>query len=158
MSVEFRNAGEDDYGPIISVIDDWWDGRNMADMLPRLFFQHFQDTSFVATEGERIIGFLVGFVSQTKPGEAYIHFVGVDPLFRGHGLGRALYERFFATVRSRGCHLVHSVTAPVNKGSIQFHLRMGFRAEEGDAVVGGIQVKKDYDGRGQSRVLFVRSL
>ena len=156
IPVEFRNTREEDYLPIIRVIDDWWDGRHMADMLPRLFFVHFQDTSFVATDSDRIVGFLVGFVSQTHPMQAYIHFVGVHPDYRKQDLGKALYEKFFATVQERGCSEIHAVTSPVNKASIEFHVRMGFEIEEGDAAVDGVQVKRDYDGRGQSRVRFMR--
>lgn len=42
----------EDYAPIIGVVDAWWGGRTMAAMLPRLFFIHFRDTSFVA-KGQR---------------------------------------------------------------------------------------------------------
>jgi hypothetical protein len=59
-----RRVIESDYIPVISVIDDWWGGRHMADMLPKLFFKHFQDTSFVAEQDGQIIGILIGFVSQ----------------------------------------------------------------------------------------------
>ena len=152
--VEFRNIREEDYLPIISVIDDWWGGRHMADMLPRLFFLHFQDTSFVVTDGDRIVGFVVGLVSQTHPSQAYVHFVGVHPDYRKQGLGKALYEKFFATVKERGCSEVHAVTSPVNKASIEFHARMGFEIEEGDAAVDGVRVKRDYDGSGQGSVRF----
>ena len=63
----------------------------MAAMLPKLFFVHFRDTSFVARTTTGLAGFLCGFRSQTLADEAYIHFVGVDPERRGAGLGaRAL--------------------------------------------------------------------
>jgi len=65
-----------DYDPIIQVIDDWWGGRPMAGMLHRLFFEHFQPTSFVIEEHAEIQGFLVVSVS-TNPDPGYIHFVGV---------------------------------------------------------------------------------
>ena len=51
----------------------------MAAMLPKLFFVHFRDTSFVAEDDGGSPGFLCGFRSQTFDDEAYIHFVGVDP-------------------------------------------------------------------------------
>ena len=51
---------------MIAVIDGWWGGRPMADMLPRLFFEHFTDTSFAAERDGRLTGFLVGFVSQSR--------------------------------------------------------------------------------------------
>ncbi|WP_269320502.1 GNAT family N-acetyltransferase [Alicyclobacillus macrosporangiidus] len=73
-------------------------------------------------------------------------------------MARQLYERFFDTVKGKGCTAVRCVTSPVNKGSIHFHLRMGFQIEPGDAEVDGVQVKTNDDGRGHSRVRFVRDL
>ena len=92
-----------DHAAVIAVIDEWWGGRPMAQMLPRLFFDHFADTSFAADRDGALAGFLVGFVSPAQPGEAYIHFVGVDPGERSQGLGRRLYSTFFDAVRARRC-------------------------------------------------------
>lgn len=158
MSLQIRQLSSGDYPYLISVVDQWWGRRRVADMLPRLFFQHFTDTSFAAERDGRLTGFLVGFVSQSQRDEAYIHFVGVDPAERGNGLGRLLYEAFFEAARTRGCVLVRSVTSPVNRGSIEFHRRMGFEPEAGDAVVDGVPVSSNYDGRGGDRVRFLRSL
>ncbi|WP_254068526.1 GNAT family N-acetyltransferase [Brevibacillus sp. 7WMA2] len=52
----------------------------MADMLPKLFFEHFTYTasfSFIAEKNGELLGFLIGFLSQTHRDEAYIHFVGI---------------------------------------------------------------------------------
>jgi predicted GNAT superfamily acetyltransferase len=147
-----------DFAPVIAVIDEWWGGRTMAPMLPRLFFDHFTETSFAADRDGALAGFLVGFVSQSQPGTAYIHFVGVDPGERGHGVGRRLYGTFFDAVRARGCTRVRAVTSPVNTGSVAFHRRMGFRLEPGDVQVHGNPVTAGYDGPGQDRVRFVRDL
>jgi GNAT superfamily N-acetyltransferase len=158
MTAAIRQIRPSDYGPVISVIDDWWGGRQMADKLPRLFFDHFTDTSFAAERDGELAGFLVGFVSQSHPAEAYIHFVGIHPDERGRGLGRQLYERFFAAVRARGCGLVRAVTAPVNRGSVRFHQQMGFGIEPGDKEVDGIQVTSGHDGDSHDRVRFVKHL
>src|SRR4030095_9875304 len=98
--IHIRNAEPSDYQAIISVVNDWWGGRNMRDMLPKLFFVHFRQTSFVAESGGRIVGFVTGFVSQAYPEQAYIHFVGVHPEFRSQSVGRSLYEHFFSVVTS----------------------------------------------------------
>lgn len=160
MTLRLRHAREDDYLPIIRVIDGWWGGRQMADMLPRLFFAHFQDTSFIvedADTGERA-GFLIGFVSQSKPGDAYIHFVGVHPDYRRQGLGEQMYAAFFDAVAERGCTRVACVTSPVNRTSIAFHRRMGFEVVPGDGMVNGVAVATNYDGQGHDRVRFVKTL
>src|SRR5271157_5089610 len=70
-STNVQRSGEDrmlrtmelpDYDRLISTMDDWWDGRRVHDKLPRLFVEHFRDTSLVIEEGDAIVGFLVGFV------------------------------------------------------------------------------------------------
>jgi ribosomal protein S18 acetylase RimI-like enzyme len=142
-----RHAEPADYGRVIEVIDQWWGGRAMAAMLPKLFFVHFRDTSFVAEDDEGLAGFLCGFRSQTYDDEAYVHFVGVDPGRRGSGLGRALYEWFFEAVAPRT--VVRAVTSPVNERSVAFHQAIGFEID---------RVDEDYDGRGEARVLLVRHL
>jgi ribosomal protein S18 acetylase RimI-like enzyme len=141
--VLIRPAEAADYPRVHAVIDDWWGGRAMAAMLPKLFFVHFRDTSFVAEDDDgSLAGFLCGFRSQTFADEAYIHFVGVDPGRRTSGLGRALYERFFEAVPDRT--VVRAVTSPRNERSVAFHEALGFEVE---------RVDDDYDGRGEARVL-----
>ncbi|WP_088832320.1 GNAT family N-acetyltransferase [Paenibacillus tyrfis] len=156
--MHFRHVLESDYIPVISVIDDWWGGRPMSDMLPKLFFQHFQDTSFVAEQDGQIVGFLIGFVSQTYPEQAYIHFIGVHPEHRKDGIAKRLYGMFFDKAREKGCEIARCVTSPVNKTSIAFHTRMGFRMDQGTGEVDGVQVTANYDGKGHDRVLFVKEL
>jgi len=148
--VEIRHAEPADYGRVIGRVNAWWGGRDMAPMLPQLFFVHFEGTSYVADDEEgRLAAFLIGFLSQTDPDEAYIHFVGVSPEHRGGGLGRQLYERFFEDARAAGRTRVTCVTSPVNEGSVGFHEALGFTSE---------RVAHDYDGPGEDRVLFVKTL
>ena len=73
MTFQIRQLSTVDYPFVISVIDQWWGGRQMADKLPRLFFEHFTDTSFAAERDGKLAGFLAGFISQSRPGEAYVH-------------------------------------------------------------------------------------
>ncbi len=158
MMSSLRYMEGKDYVPIIQIINEWWGGRPMAGLLQRLFFEHFQPTSFVIEENAEIQGFLVGFQSQTTPTQAYIHFVGVHPSMRGQGIGRRLYEHFFEVVRQLGCTEIRAITSPVNTGSIAFHTRMGFAILPGDVEIDGIAVTTNYDGCGNDRVLFRRNL
>jgi ribosomal protein S18 acetylase RimI-like enzyme len=145
-----RHAKPSDYGRVIGRVNVWWDGREMAPMLPQLFFLHFEGTSFVAEDaGGDLVAFLCGFLSQTHSDEAYIHFMGVSPEHRGEGIGRTLYERFFDEVRAQGRTVVRCVTSPGNEGSVAFHEAMGFEVD---------RVVEDYDGPGEARVLLVKRL
>ena len=50
MSVAIRHAQPSDYGRVIQHVNAWWGGREMAPILPQLFFVHFEGTSFVAED------------------------------------------------------------------------------------------------------------
>jgi len=144
-----RTASPADYDAIVSVVDAWW-GRPIAGSLPRLFLDHFYRSSLLATdESGALAGFLVGILSPSEADWAYIHFVGVAPAARGTGLGRRLYEEFFALAQADGRRSVGAITAPVNAGSIAFHQSMGFAAR---GPVAG------YDGPGKDMIVFDRAL
>jgi hypothetical protein len=85
-NISLRAARAADYNGIIAVVDDWW-GHPVHRALPRLFLDHFHDTSFIAerSRGE-LAGFLVGFGSPAQRDCAYIQFVGVAPEERKSGL------------------------------------------------------------------------
>jgi pimeloyl-ACP methyl ester carboxylesterase/ribosomal protein S18 acetylase RimI-like enzyme len=144
-----RSPVESDHARVLAVLSEWWGGRDLSHLLPRLYLQHFNDTSFIVEADGELAAFLIGFVSQSEPGVAYIHFAGVHPAQRQAGLARQLYERFFRAARARGASEVHCITSPVNSGSIAFHKRMGFVASEPIA---------DYDGPGDDRVALKRKL
>lgn len=156
--MHLRNLNANDCDPITAVVDDWWGGRPMRQLLQRLFFEHFNSTSFVFEDARGIRAFVIGFRSQTNPAAAYIHFVGVDPNLRQHGLAKRLYQKFFTTVAALGCTEVHCITSPVNTGSIAFHTHLGFEILTGNAEQDGLQITLNHGGLDAHRVLFRKRL
>lgn len=43
--MDIRTITSSDYEMVTSVLNEWWGGRQLKEKLPRLFFEHFQDTS-----------------------------------------------------------------------------------------------------------------
>ncbi|MDM5248468.1 MULTISPECIES: GNAT family N-acetyltransferase [unclassified Lysinibacillus] len=156
--MEIRSVKGSDYYVISPLINEWWGGRNMSDMLPKLFFDHFTQTSFIAEKDGKHVAFLIGFLSQTHSNEAYIHFVGVHPEYRKHNIGKHLYNKFFNVVKLNNRSIVRCVTSPVNKVSIAYHTKMGFEIEDGDKTIDGLSINSNYDGPNQDRVLFFKKL
>jgi len=130
-----RQVRPEDAEPVSAAASAWiqppWAGS-----VPPGYLLHFADTGFVAEEEGEMIGFLLGFISQSRPGEAYIHLAGVHPDRRGAGVGRRLYETFFAAVEGRGCHTVSALTGPLEPQSIAFHRSLGF-----EVIPGGEEVE-----------------
>ena len=146
--ITLRTATPGDYDPIIAVVDGWW-GRPIRQALPRVFLDHFHATSSIAEADGALAGFLIGFLSPSQPDAAYIHFVGVDPTWRGCGLARVLYERFFAVASADNRQVVRAITAAKNARSIAFHTAMGFTVSP---------PIPNYDGDGVTKVAFARRL
>lgn len=146
----WRSPRTSDYDQVIASLNEWWGGRSMTDMLPRLFFDHFRDTSLVGVDDHgAIAAFVVAFVSPAEPDLGYIHFVGVAPERRRHGLAAAAYRETFEMLAVRGCLRVKAVTSSSNLDSQAFHKALGFAVSE--PIV-------DYDGPGEDRVVLTFSL
>ncbi|WP_051831745.1 GNAT family N-acetyltransferase [Streptomyces violens] len=163
--VTVRHPRPSDHAVLQGALTDWWGGQGGEAggqqrrlLLPRLFLQHFSETSFYVERATALRAFLIGFLSQSDPETAYIHFVAVHPEEQRGGLGSALYRRFFDVARGHGRSRVRAITSPANRNSIAYHTRMGFRIEPGDRTEDGVGVCTDYDGPGLDRVSFVREL
>jgi ribosomal protein S18 acetylase RimI-like enzyme len=158
--IVLRRPVEADHPRLIGQVDDWWGGgRKIHPLFPRLWFQYFSGTSWVAEDASgKLVGFLVGFISPDHPDEAYVHLVATSPNHRRSRLGRRLYEQFFEDVRGRGVRRVSAVTWPGNRVSVAFHRAMGFVPSEatGAQNLYGTPAFPDYDGEGDDRVVFMK--
>jgi|GEM_PF-387311 RimJ/RimL family protein N-acetyltransferase len=153
-----RNADASDYPRIIAVMKDWWGGRDLTHMLPRIFLEHFRDTSWVVEKDQALVGFLIGFFYHRTGATKAISISSVFiRTFWGMGVGAFLYGRFTMACRKNGRDVIRSCTSPANKASISFHKRLGFEIEKGDTKIDGISVALDYNRPGDSKVL-LRSL
>ena len=156
MAFAIRRATLDDHAAVVGVVDQWWGGRRMAALLPSLFFEHFAGTSLIVEDANGdLAGFLVGFDSPDHPGESYVHFVGVRPDLRGHGLGRDLHDRFAHDAVARAIATVRCVTSTANEASVAFHTGIGFvidgvdepvEVDGVDDVVGHVRMVRDLRG------------
>jgi len=157
----FRHPVEADHRRIVAVIEDWWGGRRLAYLVPRLWLQHFTGTSWIAETGDgALAGFLVGFVSPDDPTVGYVHMLATNPNRRRRGLGRELYDRFCEDVGARGVTEVRAITWAGNRASIAFHAAIGFRIDDGPGTqrLFGAMAYPDYEGDGQDMVVFRRRI
>ena len=153
-----RHGQPADHARIIAVLKQWWGGRDLTGMLPKLFLDHFCNTSYIVEKEDLLVAFLVAFLSPARPHEGYIHFGGVHPEYRGMGIGAHLYQRFFDLCRTDGRRIVRACTSPVNKDSVKFHKSMGFTLSNGNARIDGLTVTLDYNRPGDPKVLFEKVL
>jgi len=145
-----------DFDQIITdIVDFWGDDRTLRLHHP-IYLYEFGNSAYVIKEGEKVIGYLFGLLSQTSP-VAYVKFVGVRPSHRNKGLGRRLYEHFIEFARTKGCTELKAITSPANTASIAFHQRLGMELL-GEPNENGIPIVKNYSGPGIHRVVFHKQI
>lgn len=157
-SITIRNGTPSDHENVIAVMPDWWGGRDFRSSVLKVFFFHFSNTTFIAEDHGVLVGFLVGFLSQSEEQVGYIHFVGVHPDYRRAAVARTLYQRFFDVCTANNRSIIKSCTSPVNKLSVSFHKGMGFELEPGDGAVDGLPVTMNYLRLNDHKILFKKKL
>jgi ribosomal protein S18 acetylase RimI-like enzyme len=157
-NAKIRNGTPFDHEKVVSVMPGWWNGRDLSSSVLKVFFIHFNNTIYIAEIDDKLVGFLIGFMSQTDEKAGYIHFAGVHPQFRKTGIGRRLYEKFYGACQTNGRSIVKSCTSPVNKLSIKFHQKMGFEIESGDGRIDDVAVTLDFFGKDRPMVLFNKTI
>ena len=147
MAVSLRTVSVVDLAGILEELDDFWrEDRDMGFLHQALYVHEFGETSVLAEEDGRTLGYLLGFLAPA--GYGYIHAVAVRHEARGRGLGRLMYERFAELLIARGAHSLKAITAPENGESRAFHAAVGFSEE----------LVEGYSPSGAGRIVFRREL
>ena len=157
--LRLRRPTEADHARLIRVVDDWWGGRKLRHLLPRLWLQHFTSTSWIAeTADGTLAGFLIGFASPDDPSVGYVHMAATSPNRRRRGLGRQLYDAFADDMRARGVREIRAITWAGNRVSIGFHTALGFQVDDGPGTqrVYGAMAYPNYEGDGEDIVVLRR--
>ncbi|MCW4042792.1 MAG: GNAT family N-acetyltransferase [Candidatus Bathyarchaeota archaeon] len=130
------------------------------DSIYHLFTKYFTNTCFVAEKDNKIVGYILGFISQLEKNVAYIHNICISPDFRRKKIGSSLYQKFFQNMKKEKCQKIFLIINPTNKLSISYHESLGFNvSKEGEEIyVEGIRASKNYNGPGKHMVVMCKSL
>ena len=87
--------------------------------------------SLVAETDGRVVGFVFGWVGEAEFGiaepTAWIDLIGVDPAYRGRGVGQALVDRFAASGEELRAIAKIATLIDLGQGDVrEFFLRRGF--------------------------------
>ena len=146
------NATRADWDQIVTELEDFWGDHAPAHLHHISLMNQFGNSAFVIREGDRVVGYIFGFLSQVDP-SSYVQLVAVRKSHQGQGLGHRLYERFIQFAREHGAKEVMAQTTPDNLGSVRFHKSVGMELL-GEPDERGIPVVKDRGGPGKNRIVF----
>jgi GNAT superfamily N-acetyltransferase len=155
-----RNAFPGDFLEIASKSKEWADLVIERESIYHILTQHFRNTCFIAEDRGEMIGYLLGFRSQSWPEEACIHLVQVAPRLRGNGIGRRMFNQFQSAAIAMGCKKIVTLSRPENNFCNGFNKAMGFSIVdvENTIEVNGMRAIKDYNGPGKHMVLWSKKI
>lgn len=159
--LKVRTALEKDFVEIAELAENCEPMETERNSIYHIFTKFFKNTSLVAElpSGE-IGGFLLGFISQENPEEAYIHLLGIDPKIRRRGVGKELIAKFLDILALKGCKKVSLITKPINWNSISFYRKLGFLEDKSQDTINimGATAVRNYNGMGEHMVVFYKLL
>jgi ribosomal protein S18 acetylase RimI-like enzyme len=91
------------------------------------------DVCFVAELDGRVIGFMISYILTFSFGiekSAWIATVGVDPDFRGRGIGERLFSAISAAYRSMGVHSIYTTVPWDASDLLSFFKLLGFDSSD----------------------------
>lgn len=158
---KIRSVREDDFLKIAEINEKCPPIPTERNSIYHIFTKFFKKTSLVVEKSDGgAVGFLLGFISQDDPADAYLHLICVSQEWGGRGLAKEMLQRFLETVTESGCRRVYLITSPENKTSINFYKGSGFKVNKtGETIkVGDLVAFKDYNGPGDHKVVFYKPL
>ena len=135
MRLTFRFATRHDTALLLSFIRDLAEYEHMLDQVVAtepvleewLFNRQKAEAIFALSDGVEV-GFALFFHNfSTFLGRSglYLEDLYVKPAFRGHGVGKGIFQELARIAVSRGCGRLEWWCLDWNKPSIQFYLAMG---------------------------------
>jgi GNAT superfamily N-acetyltransferase len=154
--MEIYNCTKNDFDQILTEISEFWGNDRTLHLHHPIFIYEFGNSAYVIREGEKVVAYLFGFLSQTEPA-GYVQLIGVRHTNRRQHLGQKLYEHFIEFARKNGCTKIKAITTPNNLVSLAFHKSIGMKP------VGGKNADvtpfvRDYSGPGMDRVVLEKIL
>ncbi len=161
-SIRIREANEKDFLEVYKFVSGCKPLENYFEHFYKIMLRYFGSTCFIAEQGNKIAGFLMGFRSQNHGGTYFLWQIGVGPELQERGIGHLLLEKAEAACRQAGCKRIELTIDPENRNSQKLFESAGYAnisREEGETttVAGNIAVK-DYYRPGRHFMLYEKRL
>ncbi|MCW8193630.1 diaminobutyrate acetyltransferase [Proteobacteria bacterium 005FR1] len=95
---------------------------------------HFADTSALAEQGGKLVGFVTAYLHPQKPDTLFVWQVGVSEICRGQGLPRTMIQHILARPRCRGVRTLEATVSSGNSASKKMFESLA-RAEGAEYVI-----------------------
>ncbi len=124
--MELRKASFDDYIKLYELIGEIEGIVQHPTHFYKIMITYFGNSIPIVSLNGRIVGFLLGFVSQTDPDEFFIWQLGVSPQHRGKGIAGKIMDYTLSIATESGCRRITATVETTNKPSQLLFESSGF--------------------------------
>lgn len=161
--IQFPAVREDEFIEIRQFVSDCPPLEAYPDHVYKILLRYFGNSCVVAKWRKRIIGFVLGFISQTHGQSTYFLWqIGVAPYMQGSGLGRRLLAKVEKTATNLGCQRIELTIDPENRPSQKLFEKSGYSnissKENVTVELKGNTAVKDYYKPGRHFMLYEKKL
>ena len=142
MDLIYRNAVESDLPALIHMLADDNLGRNREDSSKTLnpkYIDAFKGINsdpnnelIVACNNANIVGMLqltfIPYLTYIGSWRCLVEGVRIHSGYRGHGLGKRLFEWAISRAQERNCHLIQLTSDKTRPDALRFYESLGFVA------------------------------
>ncbi len=142
MDLIYRNALESDLSTLVHMLADDDLGRKREDSSKTLnpkYIDAFDGISsdpnnelIVACNNENIVGMLqltfIPYLTYIGSWRCLVEGVRIHSGYRGHGLGKRLFQWAISRAQERNCHLIQLTSDKTRPDAIRFYESLGFVA------------------------------
>lgn len=144
-----RTGNQEDFLPVHNFVSACPPLENYAEHVYKILLRNFGDTCFIAEARNRIVGWVLGFFSQTHDIPTYFLWqIGVAPFMQGFGIGKQLLADAEHALIEKGCKRIELTIDPVNTPSQKLFEALGYRnisdSENQTVTVAGNTAVKDF--------------
>ena len=118
-----REAKEEDLRSVLDIEYKCFPDPYPLSLLHRLHSMH-RDTFLVAENDGRVVGYVIGAIRWHNT--AHILAIGVDPAFRGRGVGSTLMDEIIKRFQCKGAKVVRLEVRKSNLPAQNFYRKLGF--------------------------------
>lgn len=160
--INIKNVFQKDFLKVYSFVKDCKPLKPYAEHFYKIILRYFGNTCYIAEYKNDLVGFVMGFFSQTQNNTYFLWQIGVHPSMQGKGVGEFLLKKIENRLMENGCKRIELTIDPENYPSQNLFEKSGYHNvsnQEGETLyVKGNKAVKDYYKPGRHFMVYEKRL
>ncbi len=130
--------------------------------LYKIIFRYFGNTCYILKSDGKIIGFIMGFVSQRHKDTYFLWQIGIEPFSQGQSIGSKMLSELEKEIKNLSLKRIETTVDPQNIASKNLFKKNGYKnisKREGKVVkIKDSFAVKDYYSPGRNFILYEKRI